>query len=280
VGTKRKGCLLELIVAVHWGSSKVFLFFLAYMCTSIINKMNLAAIFQCSNQYRAATEVSRRFRETYPSAPFLIINDGGDPVMNSVSSLFHAEYAPCSKTSCSEEDFVFSDPYLATRYIERLFSGMPGEDCFVLLLENDTWVCGQVPLTDLRYDFSGGHSGLVLSSELRDVVRKYRPDLVNKNKLVFANSSGAFLKSSFINTMRAPSDARWKRRVDDLFCVKTPITSGELLSCLTYMAGGTVGPYPGYYEPTFYRYVIRKKLGYVGGIRVIGKERSLFEKKQ
>jgi hypothetical protein len=45
------------------------------------------------------------------------------------------------------------------------------------------------------------------------------------------------------------------------------------------MAGGTVGPYPGYYEPTFLRYVIRKKIGYNGGIRIIGKEKSLFEQK-
>jgi hypothetical protein len=257
-----------------------FLVFLdIYGCGNILKKMNLAAIFQCSNQYKAATEVCKRFREIYPAVPFLIINDGGDPVMGSVSPLFHAEYAPCSKTSCCDEDLKFSDPYLATSYVERLFAGMPEEEGFVLLLENDTWVCGQVPLTDLKYDMSGGRSGLVLCSELRDVVRKYRPDLAKKNKLVFANSGGAFLKSFFINAMRTPNDIRWKRRVGDLFRVKTPITSGELLSCLTYMAGGTVGPYPGYYEPTFLRYVIRKKIGYNGGIRIIGKEKSLFEQK-
>ena len=258
---------------------KVFWIFLAYMWERILNKMNLAAIFQCSNQYRAAVEVCRRFRDIYPSAPFLIINDGGDAVMMSMSSLFHAEYAPCSKTSCSDKDFAFSDPYLATKYVERIFAGMPGEDSFVLLLEKDTWVCGQVLLTDLKYDLSGGHSGLVLCDELRDVVRKYRHDLAKKKKLAFVNTGGAFLKSLFINEMRTPNDIRWKKRVIDLFRVKTPITSGELLTCLTYMEGGTVGPYPGYYEPTFMRYVIRKKIGYSGVIRVVGKEKSLFEKR-
>ena len=250
------------------------------MHSVILNAMNLAAIFQCSNQYNAAAEVARRFREAYPATPFLMISDGGDRMIKTIADLFHAEYAPCSKTSCSDEEFSFSDPFLATRYIERLFSGMPGEECYVLLLENDIWVCGQVPLTDLRYDFSGGHSGLVLCSELRDVVQKYRPDLTNKRKLTFANSGGSFLRSSFINTMRTPSDARWKRKVEELFCVKTPITSGELISCLTYMAGGSVGPYAGYYEPSFFRYMVRKKIGYTAGIRIIGKEKSLIEKKE
>jgi len=254
--------------------------FLAYMHSLILNTMNLAAIFQCSNQYNATAEVARRFRDVYPAAPFLMINDGGEAAMRTVATLFHAEYAPCSKTSCSDEEFSFSDPYLATRYIERIFAAMPAEDCYALLLENDTWVCAQVPLTDLRYDFSGGHSGLMLCSELRGVVQTYRPDLTSKRKLTYANSSGSFLRSSFINTMRTPSDARWKRNVEELFRVKTPITSGELISCLTFMAGGTVGPYAGYYEPTFFRYVIRKKIGYTGGIRIIGKEKSLFEKKE
>jgi len=238
--------------------------------------MDLAAVYQCRNQYEATSEVLTRFRHHYPSVPVLMINDGGDVIMKCISDMYHTEYAPCSKTSCDELEFIFSDPHSAIQYVERILSGIPGDDCFVLLLEDDVWIRAQVPLTDLHYDFSGGHAGLYLSKDLADVVKAGRKGFERTKHILFAYSGGGFLKSSFMNTVRDSS--KWKQYVDALFLVQSRISSGELLSCLVLMAGGTVGPYAGYYEPWFLTYKIKKKIGWDGGVRILGKEKSLIKK--
>jgi hypothetical protein len=239
--------------------------------------MDLAVIYQCGNQYESTVEVARKFREHYPSVPMLMINDGGDAILKSVADLYHADYAQCSKTSCDDSGFVFSDAYSANKYVERILAGVPGDDCFVLLLEDDVRIFAQVPLTDLQYDLSGGHSGLYLSPALAGVVKKYRTDLAGRRRICYAYSGGSFMRSSFMNRMR--DGGNWKTYVDELFIAQSRITSSELLSSLVLIAGGTLGPYAGYYEPSFLIYKFKKKFSITSGIKMVGQEKSLFKKK-
>ena len=250
-----------------------FNFIYAVGCYSLC--MEVSAVYLCYKQESAGVQVLTRFREYYPLTPLLVINDGGVDTFKTISMLFHAEYVPCSRTSCSESGVQFANSYTAIKFVERMIAATSDDDRFTLLLEDDVWIYGQVPLTDLKYDMSGGCNGTFLSLDLVSEVKKRQPD-IKKAKLPYSDTAGAFLRSSFIKNM-CLKGREWKTAVHDLLLAQSPISSGELLSCLVYIFNGTVGPYRGYYEPSFFSFKAKKKFGVMGGVKILAKERSLFQ---
>ena len=238
--------------------------------------MELSAIYNCGRQDDAAVvEVLARFRQHYPMTRLMLINDGGSNILESYAKLFHCEYSLCSRVSSVDSGFQLSEACSAVTYMERILNCIPEDDCWVLLLEDDTWVCDQVPLTDLKYDMCG-RSARTLPVCLTLAIQQKFPTFPLK-RVECADSGGAFLRGSFMRKMR--ENNVWRRNVAIMFSMMEPISSSHLLSVLVYMDGGTIGPYKGYGEPSFLFYKLYSILGKQETVfKILGKQKKKFWK--
>ena len=241
--------------------------------------MDLVAIYHCGRQTDAApAEVLSRFRDKYPACAVVMINDGGDKVMESYAKMFHCEYAPCSNVSRNPSCIELGTAYDAIKYVDRLLAAVPDHDGWVLLLEDDVWIYDQVVLTQLRYDMCGGR-GLALSPSVCMDISCRRENFPRKG-VPSVKSGGAFLRASFLRAMRG--NDTWRKNVNLLFLEEgRSFFSGTLLSILVYMEGGTVGPYPGYFEPEFLSFKLFAAMGQ-GVLRyrckILGNQRKIFSR--
>lgn len=240
--------------------------------------MDLVAIYHCGRQTDAApAEVLSRFREKYPACAVVMINDGGDKVMESFAKMFHCEYAPCSNVSRNPSCIELGTAYDAIKYVDRLLAAVPDHDGWVMLLEDDVWIYDQVVLTQLKHDMCGGR-GLALPLSVCMKIGRRRQDFMSKKRAPSVKSGGAFLRASFLRAMRF--HGKWRKNVDLLFLEEErSFLSGALLSTLVYMEGGTVGPYPGYFEPEFLSFKLFAAMGQ--GVlkyrcKILGNQRKKF----
>jgi hypothetical protein len=162
----------------------------------------------------------------------------------------------------------------AVKYVERLLAAVPDKDSWILLLEDDVWIYNQVPLDQLKFDMCGGHSGLRLSLSVCIGIAQKIKDFPRKN-VPYAKTGGAFLRASFMRNMRA--DDKWRKNVNLLFLLEPKFPAGILLSALIYMEGGTVGPYPGYFEPEFYSFKLFSAIKmFQNKCKILGNQQKKF----
>lgn len=236
--------------------------------------MDLVAIYHCGMQTDAAlAEVLSRFRAKYPACQLKMLNDGGDDLLMSFAKMFHCEYVQCCRVSSHPYLIELASRYDAVKYVERLMAAIPDHDCWVLLLEDDVWIYNQVILNELKYDMCGGYGDTKMPRSVVDAIGQHRDGFPIKN-VKYVKSSGAFLRASFMRGMRSN---KWRKYVETIFDCERSVTSGQLLSALVYMKGGTVGPYSGYFEPSFLSYKCLAILGKVETrCKVVGNERKKF----
>lgn len=205
---------------------------------------NYVAYYQTSGKHVLATQaVLTLFHRIYPWARICVYLDTLDTQIKHLllETQDIVRITPgTADQSVSKTGMYFDTVHSAESYIQRLQNTarlMPRG--WVFLLEDDVWVVRAVPEQDLRYDVSGACNA------------HYRPEysliLTNQtaSPVCYGGCGGHFVNSTKLLNI---SQARMHQLITRLLAVYSPIASDELLSAVILHDGGTIGPYPGFYE--------------------------------
>ena len=230
----------------------------------------LSAYYQCHANPRAVHEVLKNFRHIYPSSKITMINDGGNPSLKLVAKYYGAQYSYSNQTSSHKHSMFFSSETTASAYVSRILHASTHCD-WLLLLEDDVWVLDKIPLHTFHHALNGGHTGMILDDILTKVIQNMTNPALHA-PLQYAGNGGTILRCSFFRDIQRMGV--WREGVAALLHAKPEIASDELLSSITYLAGGSIGTFKGYMEPKFawflYSYL-------TGDISVLHQAKFLYE---
>lgn len=220
----------------------------------------ITAFYQCYKQPRAVEEVLRNFRQVYPFSEIIMVNDGGEPaLLHGIAEHYNAKfwYSP-HRTSDRNDSMFFSTYKSAHAYIARILDATANCD-WLVLLEDDVWILGQIPFHKFRAVINGGHPSMILDSGLVNILVSH--NATGSEYWQYAGNGGTVLRCSFYRDMKNKS--AWNASIHELLAAKPVIASDELLSSITYAAGGSVAAFESYAEPTFVSFLYRLLTGQI-----------------
>jgi hypothetical protein len=239
-----------------------------------VGEPSVAGFYQCYKQKIAFEHAIRSFRTVYPSSTLHVFNDGGDDTHEEIARDVSARYTYCPKSVDGVVGLLFSSPQTAMLWFERLQVAMTSSsEDFILLIEDDVWVKKPTPIGALQYDICGINPAAeeYCLSKVRHLIYKENPSLEGK-PLPLGGFGGCMLRRSFFKRMF--SDMKLVRNyVDAYYQTDSPKYSDCILSFLTYIYGGTTGPYDGLCETWWTTYNDRVN---ANSIEVLHKYRTLY----
>jgi len=227
-------------------------------CPATTHTQNLSAYYQCFDRTRAAEEVLKRFRSFYPYSEIIMVNDGGNKALSFLAMEYSAKYLYSDRTSSEDHGMYFSSWKKGAVYIERIIQASKNCD-WLILLEDDVWLLSNIPLQTMCFDINGAHSWLLLPECLMDVVRARNPSLQKSGRMQYAGNGGSVLRCSFFNGL---NNVNWKQDLPSLFIARDGyLASDEMLSSLTYIYGGSIGPYYSFCQPNYLTFLFKYMTG-------------------
>ena len=214
----------------------------------------LSAYYQCYSNPRAVEEVLKNFRHFYPSSEIIMVNDGGDLSLKTLAKYYNAKYSYSNRTSDRKSSMFFSSDIVAFTYFSRILDA--SADCdWLLLLEDDVWVLDRIPLHTFHHTLNGGHSEMILDDILAEVIWNSKTNTTKPanhpdEPLQYAGNGGTIMRCSFFRDIKRM--AIWKEDIAAILRAKPVLASDELISSITYLAGGSIGTFRGYMEPKFF----------------------------
>lgn len=197
----------------------------------------VGAYYQTSLRHARATRlVLSIFRRAYASAPLFVYLEFDDADNENMD---WKAFQPVTRLpgnasvrSAAPNGMHFDTVDACTAYVNRLIHAAREVD-WLLLLEDDVWVCNRLNVADLRYDMNGQ---CIATFD----TKVWRPHAIPGK--CYGGYGGFVLRSSFL--MKMPVDGGYIGSI--LAMLKRPIASDELLSALLLRANGTIGSIPDY----------------------------------
>jgi hypothetical protein len=229
----------------------------------------LSAYYQCYNHIIAAEEVLKRFRSFYPFEEIRMLNDAGDQRLSLLAMKYHTHYTYANRTSIQDHGMYFTSWQKGAVYVKRIIEASEACD-WLILLEDDVWVLSGIPLHKLHFDINGAYSRLLLPDCLVRAIRAMNPGI--QQRLQYAGNGGSLLRCSFFRNL---STKNWTQALPSIFRARDDyIASDEMISSLTYVFGGSIGPYPSFSEPTFFTFLFSYM---TGAISVLHEAKFLYD---
>ena len=198
---------------------------------------------------RAVREALRLFRQHYPDARVLVVNDGGDPSLAGVVAPFNVSYHrhPAITTTGHAAGFRVTQGCNSTaacrEFAFRLVEAASGAD-WLLLLEDDVRVLRLLSLHQMRHDINqGGPVGRVFSPAYRKAIERLRGRPRRKPD-TWRGAGGSVFRGSALRALAAEWDDAWLPPLLALNDGMLPVD--KLLTSLIFIRGGTHGSWPGY----------------------------------
>ena len=230
----------------------------------------LGAFYQCHKRSRSFNGVLRRFRMAYPTAPLVVVNDGGDQALRAIALKYNANYSYEGQVAVPGRGALYmSGDAAAVRLVERA-ALVANEVDWIMLLEDDVNVRRPVNLTTLTGDLNGDNPKEFLSASLVTVIQQELGRPVPDTH--FGGAGGGILRAALLREIVA--SAGWKDRVKRLAKARGSIASDELWSSLVLMSGGRIASYPGYVEAWYPDALARLE---AGTCEVLHKDKSLYD---
>ena len=204
--------------------------------------LSLAAYYQCHKHYRAVDHVLYRFRHFYPTAPVVMVNDGGDHSLEELAHKYQADYQYQEKSSDNAK-LYFTDVNKATTFVKHIMDTAKLAD-WVLLLEDDVWMFNQITPEAMKFDING-----MVPQQFRQIFIDLSEEMLGKpvtSGTRYGANGGSVLRSSFLQKVADSKD--WVDRVAQICNVSTHLASDELLSTLLFSYGATLGDFDGYIQ--------------------------------
>jgi hypothetical protein len=201
-------------------------------------------------------EVLRRFRLVYPDAQLHIVNDGGDPGLEDmVKSYEPTTYRYMNRTSNMATGMWFRRGTEAETYFERLLSAAQSDRTeYVMTLEDDVHVEKPTNFSSLRFDANGLLK--IADSSMCPRMRRKVNELAGKEvtggpSQPCSAAGGAIIRAS---ALRRIANANWRAWAAEIIAAgvkcRGKVGSDMFLTAMVLTSAGTVGDWPGYYNPT------------------------------
>lgn len=211
--------------------------------------MSIAAYYQCFKKPRAFEHCLSEFRKHYPTADLWIVNDGGDPTLETIAKKYNPiqykyekNIADFGRTTIYGSRASF-DVWIR-RFREFVFSTKAD---FFILLEDDVFVLKRIFTDMLPYDINGCNKDPqwafkgVLASRIHEKNDR-APDMP-----YIGGCGGCFFRVSFFKRILSDMDDI-NKELDFFSKHYTTFPSDIILSYLTWVKGGTIDMYPGFAE--------------------------------
>ena len=196
----------------------------------------LGAYYQTTTSKPYATQlVLALFRRAYATARIAVYidHDDGHRVDWDAFQPIHVLPYNTSARSAHTRGMHFGTVGSCAAYVHRLIEAARQED-WLILLEDDVWVCRPINITSLAYDMNG------------QCIAHY-DNVVWGNRApgrCYGGYGGFVLRASFLRRMRV--NTSYIQEI--LLAIGRPVASDELLSALFLRSNGTIGRISDYAE--------------------------------
>lgn len=239
-------CILLLILTIRptlWISNKIKAQTLLDTCISTELRSPLptriGAYYQTSLAHTHATEVVLTiFRRSYDQSPLFVYIDEMQPSQTFEWYRYQPIQimpGPLSSNLRSADRYgtYFDNVDACMAYVNRIITASRNLD-WLILLEDDVWVCNSVDTSALIYDMNG------------QCLAQYNPSVWSHMTPgpCYGGYGGFVLRASFLQTMKV--EPHYIHSM--LAHIKRPIASDELLSALFLRSHGTIGKIMDYSE--------------------------------
>jgi hypothetical protein len=178
------------------------------------------AFFQCYNQVYAADKAFESYRKCYPTGKVVMLNDGGDPAMETIATKYGADYEYKPNIGICH----WKKP---TEWLERFFDAVKRlESDYFVMQEEDVQHRRPVDQTKLMWDICGTNPDARLPAELAEYTGKTH----------YSGSGGCFFRTEFFKRL---AETDWRTHVRTI--PAQWLHADIVLSVLTYVYGGTIG---------------------------------------
>ena len=217
----------------------------------------LAAFVKCFRQRESLRVVLKSFRAFYPTSTMVMVNDAGVD-MRDIALTFGAVYFPYTQNIGVGEGIEYPSPVMA--WLERFFAAIAYIDAqsyaFFVIQDEDVLHARAVDFDLLKYDVNGMFEQSRLPAAATEYARRFNPG-VKEPRAIYSCFGGSILRTEFFQRLGASS---WREHVENfaetLRKDKAP-TDGQtwlfddvVLSFLTLVFGGVIGPHEGLVELT------------------------------
>ncbi len=237
--------------------------------------MNLAAFYQCYKQRKALNFALTNFRKHYPYQKCHLICDGGLD-FSKEAEVYSCSYTYDQKVE-TNQNLTFNTLNACVRYLERFFSAIREmEEDYVLILEDDVVVLGEVDLSQLKSQVNGCNKQEFLSSNIASDLYLSGVALPSDRGYYYGACGGSILDIEFYK--KALKDESSIRQTVEKFCSLSPTTqwaSDTILSYICYKNGGTIEQYDGFCE-TWYPDAQTQLSS--GRVKVLHQYKNLYER--
>ena len=204
----------------------------------------LGAYYQTSTSHLHATEIVLAiFRRSYPTALLTVYIDNDDrnrvdwDALQPINLLPSYYYNASVRSATPNNGMYFGTVDACVAYVHRLIEAARQEMVdWLILLEDDVWVCSRINTSLLVYDMNG------------QCIAKYSSAWSNPAPgSCYGGCGGFVLRGSFLRDIIMRVDTR--RYIHEiLLTIGRPVASDELLSALFLRSNGTIGKIADYAE--------------------------------
>ena len=199
-------------------------------------EQRIGAYYQTSNSKLYATQLVLSIcRQAYAAASLIVYIDNDDANRVNSDPFQPIELLPhdISVRSAVTSGMHFDTVDACTAYVDRIIEAARQDIDWLILLEDDVWVCGRINTRMLTRDMNG------------QCIAKYSEvwgDLAPGS--CYGGYGGFVLRTSFLRNMRV--DTNYIREI--LRKIGRPVASDELLSASFLRSNGTIGIISDYAE--------------------------------
>jgi hypothetical protein len=220
---------------------------------SFSKQPSMDAFYQCYKQKKSFTNALQSFRDHYPNSTVYIINDGGDATHAEQARQFNCIYVYREDQTGHENTTWFQTISELRTWIYGLRDAIKTfKNKWFILLEDDVRVMQPVALDKLEYDVNGCNFDVKLDDSLCEYVAKYhdRPSY-------YGGFGGTIYRTEFFRKIL--NDSNLEQHLEEFAKRRSyPLASDTVVTFLTYLYGGHIGPYEGYFETWYKNYTGEK----------------------
>jgi len=211
--------------------------------------MSIAAYYQCYKQPNAFKHCLHEFRKHYPTAELWIVNDGGDPNLETIAKPYnpsHYEYQ--NNIADLGKQTIYGSRKSFDIWLNRLREFLSNTKAdFFILLEDDVFVMKQTFTDMLHYDINGCNTDprWAIEGALAEKIKQNNPRAPQPPYI--GGCGGCFFRVSFFKRL-FDSMETVNKELDFFGHNSQTYPSDVVLSYLTWLRGGTIDMYPGFAE--------------------------------
>ena len=244
--------------------------------SNMIDSLLVDSIHFTYRQPYAAKKAQESFLESYPNSSILCVIDlGGDLTENFKHSNKINIVRSQTKLSARNDGFYLGKSELKNfiQYFLQVCE-LREESEWIFVLEDDVKV--YKPVSKLRFSLNGSVAEHFAKDLRKLIIRETGIRYLKYRQNIYSGCGGSIISKKVIQKY---TRAEWIPKLEKFYdgSGATTLGSDEILSLMTVLAGGTIGPYDEFVEPWHSDYQERKENG---AITTLHRYKELYNPRQ